>query len=70
MNRIRVAAGVITDNDKVLITRRAPKENFAGGWEFPGGKIEANETPPKIALLENLKRNLISMFLLINFVLR
>jgi 8-oxo-dGTP diphosphatase len=34
MNRIRVAAGVITDNDKVLITRRAPKENFAGGWEF------------------------------------
>ena len=38
MNRIRVAAGVITDNDKVLITRRAPKENFAGGWEFPIGK--------------------------------
>ena len=26
------------DNGKVLITRRAPKENFAGGWEFPGEK--------------------------------
>ena len=31
MKRIRVTAGVIKDNDKVLLTRRAPKENFAGG---------------------------------------
>ena len=45
MKIIKVTAGVIADNDKVLITRRAPKENFAGGWEFPGGKIEVNETP-------------------------
>lgn len=57
MNRIRVAAGVITDNDKVLITRRAPKENFAGGWEFPGGKIEANETPED-CLIRELKEEL------------
>ncbi len=42
---IKVTAGVITDSDKVLITRRAPTGNFAGGWEFPGGKIEVNETP-------------------------
>ncbi len=45
MNIIKVTAGVITDNDKVLITRRAPEEKFAGGWEFPGGKVEINETP-------------------------
>lgn len=45
MKRIKVTAGIIIDNDKVLITRRAPKESFAGGWEFPGGKLEAGEDP-------------------------
>ncbi|EIU7214838.1 TPA: (deoxy)nucleoside triphosphate pyrophosphohydrolase [Pseudomonas aeruginosa] len=40
-----VAAAVIYLNDKVLITRRAPGEKLAGIWEFPGGKLEAGETP-------------------------
>lgn len=57
MKIIKVTAGVITDNDKVLITRRAPKENFAGGWEFPGGKIEINETP-QACLARELKEEL------------
>jgi len=54
---IQVTAGVIKDNDKVLITRRAPKEDFAGGWEFPGGKIEAGETPQD-CLARELKEEL------------
>lgn len=57
MKIIKVVAGVILDNDKVLITRRAPKENFAGGWEFPGGKIEVNETPQE-CLVRELKEEL------------
>lgn len=57
MKVIKVTAGVITDGDKVLITRRVPKENFAGGWEFPGGKIEANETP-QACLARELKEEL------------
>jgi len=57
VERFRVTAGVITDNDKVLITKRAPKENFAGMWEFPGGKIEANETPED-CLIRELKEEL------------
>ncbi|HOQ01884.1 MAG TPA: 8-oxo-dGTP diphosphatase MutT [Acetivibrio sp.] len=57
MKRIKVTAGIIIDNDKVLITRRAPKENFAGGWEFPGGKIEINETPEE-CLIRELKEEL------------
>jgi 8-oxo-dGTP diphosphatase len=57
VKRIKVTAGVITDNDKVLITRRIPKENFAGGWEFPGGKIEDNETPED-CLVRELKEEL------------
>ncbi|NLP44642.1 MAG: (deoxy)nucleoside triphosphate pyrophosphohydrolase [Peptococcaceae bacterium] len=57
MDLIKVTAGVIIDRDKVLITRRAPKENFAGGWEFPGGKIEENETPEE-SLVRELKEEL------------
>ncbi len=28
----------------VLLMRRAPGQNAAGGWEYPGGKIEPCET--------------------------
>ena len=30
---------------KVLAARRAPGKHLEGYWEFPGGKLEANETP-------------------------
>ena len=49
---IQVAAGIIIHDDKILITRRAPKENFAGRWEFPGGKIEPNEMPEDCLVME------------------
>ncbi|MGG0821425.1 8-oxo-dGTP diphosphatase MutT [Paenibacillus turicensis] len=52
MKTIKVIAGVIMHEDKVLITRRAPKEKMAGGWEFPGGKIELNETPQECLIRE------------------
>ncbi|MDQ7094066.1 8-oxo-dGTP diphosphatase MutT [Desulfosporosinus sp. PR] len=40
-----VTAAIILKDNKVLIAQRAPGENLAGKWEFPGGKIEAGETP-------------------------
>ncbi|QJI28940.1 (deoxy)nucleoside triphosphate pyrophosphohydrolase [Pseudomonas sp. ADAK18] len=40
-----VAAAVVHLDGKVLITRRAPGEKLAGLWEFPGGKLEHEETP-------------------------
>lgn len=40
-----VTAAIILNADKVLIAQRAPGENLAGKWEFPGGKIEQGETP-------------------------
>lgn len=40
-----VTAAIIIRDKKVLIARRAQGEKFAGSWEFPGGKVEAFETP-------------------------
>ncbi len=42
---IKVVAGIIVQNNKVLIARRAPHKSLPGKWEFPGGKIEIGETP-------------------------
>lgn len=43
---VQVAAAVITREDgAVLIGRRRAGKAHAGLWEFPGGKLEAGETP-------------------------
>lgn len=39
-----VAAAIAVRDGCVLVTRRAQGQNLAGLWEFPGGKLEANET--------------------------
>lgn len=43
MKTIRVVAAIIEKNDTILIAKRL-KGEFAGLWEFPGGKYEENET--------------------------
>ena len=40
-----VSAAIVVDNETVLLARRNPDDKLAGIWEFPGGKVEANETP-------------------------
>ncbi|MBR5904330.1 MAG: (deoxy)nucleoside triphosphate pyrophosphohydrolase [Alphaproteobacteria bacterium] len=40
---IKVAAGVIKQDNKYLLMRRAENQPLAGQWEYPGGKVEANE---------------------------
>lgn len=49
---IRVCAAIIEKNDLVLAARRKPGKHLAGFWEFPGGKIEENETPEQCLLRE------------------
>ena len=39
-----VVAAVIEDNHRFLVTRRQPGVHLAGMWEFPGGKIDPDET--------------------------
>jgi len=53
---IRVVAAIIIDGDKVFSTQRGYGD-FKGGWEFPGGKIEAGETPQD-ALISEIKEEL------------
>lgn len=40
-----VAAALIDPRGRVLVQQRPAGRSLAGLWEFPGGKIEAGETP-------------------------
>jgi len=42
---VPVAAAIIVEAGRVLVTRRGPGRSMAGLWEFPGGKLEPRETP-------------------------
>lgn len=42
---VPVTAAIIIHNGRVLIARRLTSAHGSGGWEFPGGKIEPQETP-------------------------
>ena len=43
---MKVAVAVIIDNNqRILITKRSSHASHGGMWEFPGGKLEGDETP-------------------------
>lgn len=56
MKTVRVVAAVIRKDDKIFATQRGYGE-FKDGWEFPGGKIEAGESPEQ-ALAREIKEEL------------
>jgi len=58
IKKVEVAAAVIERPDGTfLLGRRPPNGIYAGWWEFPGGKVEAGETPHQ-ALVRELQEEL------------
>lgn len=56
MKTVHVVAAVIRDGNRVFATQRGYGE-YKDGWEFPGGKIEAGETPQE-ALRREIREEL------------
>ncbi len=55
---VLVAAAALVDRDnRVLLAQRPVGKSMAGLWEFPGGKVEAGETPEE-ALVRELMEEL------------
>jgi 8-oxo-dGTP diphosphatase len=52
-----VACALVDSDGRVLVAQRPEGKQFAGLWEFPGGKIETGETP-EASLIRELKEEL------------
>lgn len=58
MSIVLVSAVALIDRDgRVLLAQRPEGKSMAGLWEFPGGKIEPDETP-EAALVRELREEL------------
>jgi 8-oxo-dGTP diphosphatase len=54
---IVVAAAVVIEEGRVLLTQRKAGTHLEGAWEFPGGKVEAGEDPRE-ALVRELREEI------------
>ena len=63
---IEVVAAIIKKDDKIFVTQRGYGE-FKDKWEFPGGKIELNETKEE-ALKREIKEELKASIIIDEFI--
>jgi 8-oxo-dGTP diphosphatase len=52
-----VAAAITLQDGRILMQKRGPGRRHAGLWEFPGGKVEAGESPEN-ALIREIEEEL------------
>lgn len=57
MNQIVVVAAIIHDNNNLIFATQRGNGDWKDWWEFPGGKIEAGETP-EVALKREILEEL------------
>ena len=71
MKHIHVVAALIfrttQDNKRQVLATQRGYGDFAGGWEFPGGKIEAGEKPEN-ALVREIQEELAAKILVKNHI--
>jgi 8-oxo-dGTP diphosphatase len=57
MKTVIVAAAVIEERGRILVSRRPAGAHLEGYWEFPGGKLDEGESPEE-ALVRELSEEL------------
>lgn len=64
---IKVVAAAIRKDGKYFCAQRPEGKSLAGFWEFPGGKLEENESPEE-ALIREIQEEFASEIKIINYV--
>ena len=68
MKHVEVVCAIIVNSyNEVFITKRGPGRALAGKWEFPGGKVEPNETYEE-TIIREIKEELSSLIEPIKYV--
>tara|TARA_B100000902_G_C26415898_1_gene484525 strand:+ start:51 stop:449 length:399 start_codon:yes stop_codon:yes gene_type:complete len=55
--RLIALLALINDNNEVLISLRQNRREYNGYWEYPGGKVESNETL-ELGLIREIKEEI------------
>lgn len=50
-----VKAAIINNKNEVLLLQRSEKSSRPGGWDLPGGSVDANESPEQATIRETFE---------------